>query len=136
MNVTDAVCQFRVAPKMHFGGCQQVYFPVFTCSRSHLFFGMAFIVRQFVPYICHVRILLEPHVGRHAFDMIGLRGSDQQKVEQQISIIRIVTDNTDYRGTKIIINTTSLPIQFVVPNNLWAVRSVKMTELPSGMTPW
>ena len=119
MNVTDAVCQFRMAPKMHFGGCQQVYFPVFYLFAIPFVFGMAFIVRQFVPYICHVRILLEPHVGRHAFDMIGVRGSDQQKVEQQISIIRIVTDNTDYRGTKIIIqydflaNTVCCPEQFV-----------------------
>ena len=74
---------------------------------------------QLVPYICHVRFLVGPPVGRHAVDMIGLRGSDQQKVEQQISIIRIVTDNTDYRGTKIIIqydflaDTVCCPEQFV-----------------------
>ena len=63
--------------------------------------------------------------------MIGVRGSDQQKVEQQISIIRIVTDNTDYRGTKIIIQYDFLANTVCCPEQLWAVRSVKMTELPS-----
>ena len=51
--------------------------------------------------------------------MIGLGYPDQQEVEQQISIIRIITDNTGYRGTEIVIQYDFLadavccPEQFV-----------------------
>ena len=82
MNVADAICQFGMASEMYFGGCQQVYFPVFYLFVIPFVFDMAFIVCQFVPYVRDVCVLLESHVGRHAFDMIGLRCLDQQEVEQ------------------------------------------------------